>query len=246
MDQLPTQTDPNAPKPHRKYKKLVTLTIPEIPRPPPLADSPEYCRVSTSSSPQTPQISPTVLHLIEEHGGAGITLSKSTSPSTPDSASSLLEPFTHQQTLKPHLSQFDHVDLVLKSCQEHFDTLADFFDTLFEKPPKSAPDPCTSCHRNMLRSFLQGKNTVKPIAIIEKIYNNRYSYPSYRSVSVHEQSLSFDPNVSPSDIGYARPAMSSRALRLVGNCAYKEIASVSTQRYPAGSSRCLDKRSYSS
>lgn len=146
MDPLPPQNEPNVPKNRRKYTYHAPLTIPKIPQPPPLADSPEYRLTPSSSSPttlQTPQISPTVLQLIRDHAGTGVTLSQSASPTTPDSNNSLLEPFAHQQVKKVLLSKFDHVDRVLESCQENFETLADFLDALFENVHRNTliPEP---------------------------------------------------------------------------------------------------------
>ena len=100
MDASPSQNQLNVPKTRRKYTYHIPLTIPQVPQPPPLADSPEY-RLQTSpaspTTPQTPEIAPAVLQLIRDHAGAGIILSQSASPTTPDSDASLLEPFSHQQ-----------------------------------------------------------------------------------------------------------------------------------------------------
>ena len=197
MDASPSQNQPNVPKTRCKYTYHIPLTILQVPQPPPLVDSPQYHlqtspAIPTTLWPQTPEISPAVLQLIQDHAGARVTLSQSVSPTTPDSDTSLLEPFVHQQ-VKKVLSKFDHVNHVLESCQEHFETLADFLDALLENVHCDTPDTQTIWHRWMLRSFLQGSNAIKPLTIVEKFYNH-YSYPSYCSKSIQEKSYAFDPS----------------------------------------------------
>ena len=230
MDTLLSENVQNNPKPKCKYTKHVPLTIPTIPKPPPLADSPEYHQTSSSGSPQTPQspqISPTVLQLIWDHAGTGITLSQSPSPTTPGSGLSLLEPFSHeQQPILKHSTQFEHIDLVLQCCQDHFDNLAEFLDALFTNIECGSAHTRIQRHWHMVRLFLQGKATIKPVTIVEKIYNHWYSFPAPKSTKLHERNLAFDPCTIPNTIDYAWPSMSCWALRLVGNCAYKEIGNL--------------------
>lgn len=64
------------------------------------------------------------------------------------------------------------------------------------------------------------------------LYNNRYSYPTYRSEHKDEQHSAFSPDTNPTTIRYARPGISTWATQLVGNQVHKDISKL-TRRVPS-------------
>lgn len=75
----------------------------------------------------------------------------------------------------------------------------------------------TDQHRRTLKVFSQGRANVKPVDIVANFYQHRYSHPSYKSNQKPAQSsFSFHPSITPRDIDYARPSISTWAAQLVG------------------------------
>lgn len=79
--------------------------------------------------------------------------------------------------------------------------------------------------RQMVQSWLQGRSTIRAFDNVLKMYNHKYSYPSCRTSS-SEREYHFSPTVDLSLIHYTRIAISSWAVRLVGNRAHKGIGTL--------------------
>ena len=171
--------------------------------------------------------------------------------STPNpSGSSLLPPvdipppFQHSQPRlrAPKRTQaeiqserFAGADRVLKAISEEgFDSLGDFLVFLFEKPK---PDYRTSRHKDMVARFLQGRNKFLPVEVLDNMFSNSYSSPTYRtSEEVHHPLFS---SIEPYDIPYARPSLSAWATKHVARQAHLQIGS---HAYPSSKDDSLEYR----
>ncbi|PBK92339.1 hypothetical protein ARMGADRAFT_1105106 [Armillaria gallica] len=121
---------------------------------------------------------------------------------------------------------FERMEIVLECCKENFDSIGQFFDVLFHNSPRDTKDPRSTLHISMLSAFLGGRCNFRAIDLVKKMYLNRFSIPHKRSKRKDELHATFDPNIDPHTLHYARPAMSIWALQLVGSHCRTEIESL--------------------
>lgn len=119
------------------------------------------------------------------------------------------------------------MDDILSLISKDLDGLGIFLELLFYNRPHGEKDVRTKRHKSMVSAFLgaqnSGANTVKMGHIIDLIYNHRQSQPPRYTP---ERALAFSPNVSHTDIGFARPSLTTWALTLVGKEARRQIGSL--------------------
>ena len=78
-------------------------------------------------------------------------------------------------------------------------------------------NPQSKSQLRILQRFLRSET------IIEAIYQHLYSYPTSRASNIQERDFCFWPDIDPTVIHYARPAISSWATQLVGTPVHKEV-----------------------
>ncbi|KAK7450181.1 hypothetical protein VKT23_013064 [Stygiomarasmius scandens] len=78
-------------------------------------------------------------------------------------------------------------------------------------------------NRSMVQNWLQGRSLIHAVDNVDKIYNHRYSYPAAKAELKSERNHHFSPSVELSSIHYAWIAISSWALRIVGNRLHKGV-----------------------
>ncbi|THU81361.1 hypothetical protein K435DRAFT_693751 [Dendrothele bispora CBS 962.96] len=105
-----------------------------------------------------------------------------------------------------------------------FHSVAEFFHEYLQQIPRGSSTEFDDAHRASLLAFLQGRAKVKPVDIVQRIFDHRYSFPSSRSKNTNEErSKSYSPSLSPQDISYARCSLSTWATQLVGDRAYRDM-----------------------
>lgn len=188
----------------RPYRRLIIPEIPVIPH------------ISTSETPSS---------TLPFRSRAYSLTASSPSPSHPDHL--LGSPFPHslpRRHAEPRTSS-ERMQNLIDSCMDNYESLGHGFMALFESDLQSL----TPRHRAMIQKFLQGKTTYKPLDIVQAMYDHRYSYPSYRSEYKSQRDAHFSPTADLSACGYARPAISSWACRLVGEHVHREIDSLTRE-----------------
>ncbi|KAL0566093.1 hypothetical protein V5O48_015922 [Marasmius crinis-equi] len=80
-------------------------------------------------------------------------------------------------------------------------------------------------HRMAVSLFLQGRTSVHPVTVLQKMYPHPSSYPSYQcsDSSKKQRSLAFSLNVEPTSIKFAKPAFSSWAAQLCVTRAHQDL-----------------------
>ncbi|KAJ7768603.1 hypothetical protein DFH07DRAFT_1007816 [Mycena maculata] len=113
---------------------------------------------------------------------------------------------------------------------KEFRSLGHFLEILFHCRDFSVNDPRTARHKRMVTAFLQGESNIGMGQIIDLIYHHPQSRPEKANP---ESGLYFSPPdvASPAGIHFARPAISTWALRLVGAEMRKQIGTL-TQNDP--------------
>ncbi|KAJ7187587.1 hypothetical protein GGX14DRAFT_580947 [Mycena pura] len=137
----------------------------------------------------------------------------------------LYRPVPGLQCLAP-LSQL-HLGFITKD----FRSLGTFLEVLFHVRDPNATDPRANNHEKAVTAFLQGASSIGAVDIIELIYR----HPQSRPPKAHPEYQCYfsPPDVSaPTAICFARPALSSWALQLVGSEMHKQIGTL-TQNDPA-------------
>ncbi|KAJ7204741.1 hypothetical protein GGX14DRAFT_368689 [Mycena pura] len=128
--------------------------------------------------------------------------------------------------IAPRQSKKQHLDSVLQSISENFESLGDFMEALSENIPSGTVDSRSERHKNVLSAWLSGHSRFRPVHFVQAIYRNRYSVPHYRAVHVDELSRVFDANCDLDDIHYARVALSIWATQLVGRRCALEVGAL--------------------
>ncbi|KAK7015808.1 hypothetical protein R3P38DRAFT_3321613 [Favolaschia claudopus] len=125
-------------------------------------------------------------------------------------------------------------DVVVKLITKEFRSLGRFLEVLFHCRDLSVNDPRSDSHKLMVTAFLGGQSNIGMGDIIDLIYY----HPQSRPVNAHPESRHYfsPPNVKEHyDIAFARPALSTWALRLVGAELRRQIGAL-TQNDPANPS----------
>jgi hypothetical protein len=129
------------------------------------------------------------------------------------------------------------VDKVLDCVHEQgFTSIPHFLDIFFLIPPQGVEhdDPRSPRHIHSVSSFLTGNDTFKASHLIERLYRHPSGYPRYSSARREETELAFTP--STSRIHYARPALASWALDIVGEKVYREVGQLTKVKKNEGES----------
>ncbi|KAJ6501094.1 hypothetical protein C8R47DRAFT_1108867 [Mycena vitilis] len=114
-----------------------------------------------------------------------------------------------------------------------FDTLGEFLSILFHNPVRGEPDPRGKKHSRVVARFLRGRTAIKMSDILPLIYKHKASFPSSKSLDVHEQRKMFDTAGLADKINHARPFLSTWATRLVASEGRKQVGRC-TQDDPDG------------
>jgi hypothetical protein len=114
-----------------------------------------------------------------------------------------------------------------------------FLDVIFtcHGPNRSVP----LRNRSMVQHWLQGKSTIRVVDVVKKIYDHKYSFPSSKATLRSERNHHFSPTADINSLHYARVALSSWSLRLVGNRLHKGIENLTTDPAPRFFSPCMSK-----
>ncbi|THU89980.1 hypothetical protein K435DRAFT_676791 [Dendrothele bispora CBS 962.96] len=131
---------------------------------------------------------------------------------------------------RAHVTEFERlieklqlVDKYVQQISVDFDSLGDFLQYLFySRKSKKSEDPRQPKHKLCVSRFLQGRNKVKPLDIVKRMYQHRNSYPSYRFPA--DQKKAFSLKHDPSTVSFARPAISCWAAHLCAARAHRDIS----------------------
>ncbi|KAK1221011.1 hypothetical protein PQX77_016188 [Marasmius sp. AFHP31] len=133
---------------------------------------------------------------------------------------------TEQEKLIDNLAK---VDDYLQKLSADFGSFGEFIRLLFwSKNSKDGEDLRGDFHRASVCRFLQGRNTIGIVQILRRIYQHPNSYPSADSSndSKKQRALAFSLDMDPSDIDYARPAMSAWAAQLCAGRLHRDIVTL--------------------
>jgi hypothetical protein len=120
-------------------------------------------------------------------------------------------------------SQLQLLDKHLRCICTDFGSVGAFLSYLFwSRSRKRDKDLRLEFHRNSITRFLQGRNKIRALDIVKRIYNHRNSFPSYRARQHRNKTFSLD--TEPSSIPYARVAISSWAAQLCATKAHRDIS----------------------
>ncbi|KAK1228297.1 hypothetical protein PQX77_008661 [Marasmius sp. AFHP31] len=126
------------------------------------------------------------------------------------------------RTHKPPRSEHEKLRLAIYYIVDElgFDSMGTFLLAYFQQIPKLKSRSFGKRHKRSVRAFLQNG---KAVQLLEMMYTHRYSNPSYKSSSHIERQLAFSPTTPPSGLNYARSAISSWSVQLVGARAHWEV-----------------------
>ncbi|KAK1235738.1 hypothetical protein PQX77_001026 [Marasmius sp. AFHP31] len=104
-------------------------------------------------------------------------------------------------------------------------TLGEFLTLLFWYQCNKESDLRQSSHRSAVCRFLQGRTSVHPLTVVQKMYHHPASYPSYQCnpASKKQRSMAFSLDISPKNIKFAKPAISSWAAQLSVTQLHRDI-----------------------
>jgi hypothetical protein len=108
----------------------------------------------------------------------------------------------------------------LKECG--FRGVGHFLDMFLHIPSEDCNIRSTS-HIHAASTFLSGRDLFTPSDLVDRMYHHPYSNPSFRSMRRFERDLAAVPLRNSGKIHYARPALSSWALTLVGEKVHLEV-----------------------
>lgn len=117
--------------------------------------------------------------------------------------------------------KFEAMEELLKIAP--FDNLGDFLAILFHNPIRGKPNPRGTTHTHVVAQFLRGRTTIKMSDILPLMYHHKASFPTSKSVNVHEQNQMFSTSGPVDESNHARPFISTWATRLVAAEARKQI-----------------------
>ncbi|THU77524.1 hypothetical protein K435DRAFT_877735 [Dendrothele bispora CBS 962.96] len=84
-----------------------------------------------------------------------------------------------------------------------YSSVAEFFYCYVQNIPCGSSNDFDLSHRVSLAHFLQGRTTVKPIDIIQRIFDHRYSFPSSLSENTDDREKAYSTHLDPREIKYA-------------------------------------------
>jgi hypothetical protein len=114
------------------------------------------------------------------------------------------------------------VDKVLDFVHKKgFTGISHFLDIYLLIPSQDGGNPRSMQHRNSVVSFLAGNDTFKASHLVERLYNHPSSQPQY--FSTHRAERELFTSLPPERLHFARPALSSWALKIVGEKAHREV-----------------------
>ncbi|THU92217.1 hypothetical protein K435DRAFT_862669 [Dendrothele bispora CBS 962.96] len=117
------------------------------------------------------------------------------------------------------------VDKHLQRICADFGSVGDFLSYLFwSRPKKRDKDLRLSFHRSSISCFLQGRNKVKAVDIVNRIFHHRSSYPTYRHQD--ERSKSYSLTEDPTSLSFARVAISSWIAQISAARAHRDITTL--------------------
>jgi hypothetical protein len=112
---------------------------------------------------------------------------------------------------------------VLDCIHEHgFSGVPDFLDVFLFIPPKG-DDPRSIRHMHSATSVLAGNDTFTPLHLAKRLLEHPSGQPKYSSARVSERELAFTPVAATETIHFARPAITSLSVQLVGERVHKEL-----------------------
>ncbi|THU99509.1 hypothetical protein K435DRAFT_939012 [Dendrothele bispora CBS 962.96] len=105
-----------------------------------------------------------------------------------------------------------------------YTSVAEFFYDYLEPIPRRSSNNFDTSHRNSVSSFLQGRMQVKPVDLVQRIFDHRYSFPSSRCKNKDEErKKSYSDSLDPRNISYARCSLSTWATQAIGSRVYRDI-----------------------
>jgi len=111
---------------------------------------------------------------------------------------------TGQKPLRHHQTDAEKMSSILNLFTKFRWSIGKFLWLLFDEK--------SNLGGSAVKSFLDGTSDVRAGHIINAMYSHQYSHPPSRH---HEQLHQFSPDITPSNIKYAGPAISSWALQLI-------------------------------
>ncbi|KAJ6452362.1 hypothetical protein C8R47DRAFT_1204352 [Mycena vitilis] len=195
---------PQQPRRNRNYRVQLDPN-PTIPRPPADIDSyrPNSAPLYGPTIPLPPSLPPTA-------------------PSEPDFPHH--QPRLRRPKRTPEQKKQEKFSAMEKLLTEYpFDTLGEFLSILFHNPVRGEPDPRGRKHSRVVARFLRGRTAIKMADVFPLIYKHKASFPSSKSLDVHEQKRMFDTAGSADEINHARPFLSTWATRLVAFEGRKQV-----------------------
>ncbi|THU94261.1 hypothetical protein K435DRAFT_900572 [Dendrothele bispora CBS 962.96] len=126
----------------------------------------------------------------------------------------------------PRMSREEKLDKAMDYLlnQLQYNSIAEFISVYFQQIPRGSMDIFTARHKLSLRAFLQGQTQVKPVHLVELMFNHRYSFPSHKCADkeFHRQTA-YSTSIVPASIKYARCSISSWATQMIGKHVHREM-----------------------
>ncbi|KAF8166721.1 hypothetical protein K438DRAFT_1528770, partial [Mycena galopus ATCC 62051] len=129
-------------------------------------------------------------------------------------------------------SKYQKIHDILKTYS--FRNIGDFLAALFHPRTRGEKDKRTNRHRQAVAAFLQGRTSSTMAHIIDLIYTHHKSRPKKKDP---DYLAGFSPSKPPSEIGCARPCLSSWATQLVGDHAYFRVGKLARKGRATGRNR---------
>ncbi|KAJ7602744.1 hypothetical protein DFH06DRAFT_1351097 [Mycena polygramma] len=128
---------------------------------------------------------------------------------------------TQPRLRAPKRTQWQKADAILNLITKEFRSLGLFLEILFHVRDFSVHDPRTDSHKHMVTTFLGGESNVGMGDIIDLIYR----HPQSRPYNADPESRMYfsPPGGTPRNIRFARPALSTWALQIVGREMHRQI-----------------------
>ncbi|KAJ6628483.1 hypothetical protein B0H10DRAFT_2209395 [Mycena sp. CBHHK59/15] len=156
----------------------------------------------------------------EDSAGVSTPAATSTPAVTADNSTSTAS--TQQRLRQPRRTKWQKADTIVNLITKDFRSLGAFLEVLFHVRDTAVSDPRTPSHEQQVTAFLGGQSNVRMAHIIDLIYR----HPQGRPLKADRESgLYFAPPdvAAPMDIKFARPALSTWALQLVGPDIRREV-----------------------
>ncbi|KAJ6617040.1 hypothetical protein B0H10DRAFT_1948722 [Mycena sp. CBHHK59/15] len=164
----------------------------------------------------------------EDSAGVSTPAATSTPAVTADNSTSTAS--TQQRLRQPRRTKWQKADTIVNLITKDFRSLGAFLEVLFHVRDTAVSDPRTPSYEQQVTAFLGGQSNVRMAHIIDLIYR----HPQGRPLKADRESgLYFAPPdvAAPMDMKFARPALSTWALQLVGPDIRREVGGL-TQNDP--------------